>query len=137
MSVLEPISYGDWYWKQSVDAIKARSEAVEKIYTPIVNGLLHNSGLYEYMPDFFKPLFDNIAAPTEDAWEDVQRLFLNATTAATSALYGDELARPGMYAMKADKTTLKIEVKSKSWYCPSFVKPLLLTSYEPLSPLET
>ncbi|GAI67623.1 unnamed protein product [marine sediment metagenome] len=109
MSVLEPISYGDWYWKQSVDAIKARSEAVEKIYTPIVNGLLHNSGLYEYMPDFFKPLFDNIAAPTEDAWEDVQRLFLNATTAATSALYGDELARPGMYAMKADKTTLKID----------------------------
>lgn len=109
MSIIDPISYGDWYWKHSVDAKKFTSDEAEKTYAAIVSGIIHNSGLYEFMPDFFKPLFDTISEPTASFWDDIQRPFLNTMTRITSMAFGEEIARPGIYAMKSGTPTLKID----------------------------
>lgn len=109
MSIEDPISYADWYWKHSVDAKKFTSDEAEKAYAAIVGGLIHDSGLYEFMPDFFKPMFDTISEPTASFWDDIQRPFMNTITRVTSMAFGEEIARPGVYAMKAGSPTLKID----------------------------
>jgi len=109
MSIDDPISYADWYWKHSVDATKLSSDKAEKTYAPIISQIIADSGIQEFIPNYLKPLFGIIAKPTESFWEDIQRPFLNTMTRITSMAFGEEIARPGIYAMKAGTPTLKID----------------------------
>lgn len=109
MSIEDPISYAEWYWKHSVDARKVGSKLAEQTYAPIISQIISDSGMSEFIPNSLRPLFGIIASPTEDFWEDIQRPFLNTITRVTSMAFGEEIARPGIYAMKAGTPTLKID----------------------------
>jgi len=111
MSIEDPISYADWYWKHSVDATKAGSKLAEQTYAPIISQIISDSGMAEFIPNSLRPLFGIIASPTEDFWDDIQRPFLNTMTRITSMAFGEEIARPGIYAMKAGTPTLKIDAE--------------------------
>ncbi len=109
MSIDDPVSYADWYWKHSVDALRLRSEQGEQTYAPIIKQLLDDSGLTEFMPDMMRPLFGNLTEPTEPDFDDVGRPFLAIYTRAMGLIAGDEIARPTAYALKAATPTLKID----------------------------
>lgn len=109
MSIDDPISYAEWFWKTSVDAQRLRSEQAERSYAPIVQQLLDDTGLTEFMPDALRPLFGNMTAPTEPDFDTVARPFLSIYTRALGMVAGDEIARPTAYALKAATPTLKID----------------------------
>ncbi|MBA7524177.1 hypothetical protein ES705_16314 [subsurface metagenome] len=109
MAIEDPQTYAEWYWKNSVDAGLLASENAEKTYAPVVKGLLHDSGLYEFMPDFFKPLFDILSKPTEGYWDDLQRDITHIMTQTTSLIFGKAVARPGMYEYNRSTLNLKID----------------------------
>ncbi|KKN03560.1 hypothetical protein LCGC14_1106520 [marine sediment metagenome] len=109
MSIYDPISYADWYWKHSVDALRLRSEQAEQSYAPIIQQLLDDTGLSEFMPDSVRPLFHNLTEPTEPDFDSIGRPFLALYTRALGMVAGEEIARPTAYALKAATPTLKID----------------------------
>lgn len=109
MSIQDPISYGEWYWNKSVDAIRLRAEQAEKTYAPIVQQLLDDSGLSEFMPDMLRPLFGNLTSPTDPDFDTIARPFLSLYTRALGMVAGEEIARPTAYALRAATPTLKID----------------------------
>ena len=109
MSIYDPISYADWYWKHSVDALRLRSEQAEQSYAPIIQQLLDDTGLSEFMPDAVRPLFHNLTEPTEPDFDSIGRPFLALYTRALGMVAGEEIARPTAYALKAATPTLKID----------------------------
>lgn len=109
MSIDDPISYAEWYWKTSVDALRLRSEQAEQSYAPIIQQLLDDSGLSEFMPDLLRPLFGNLTEPTEPDFDSLGRPFLALYTRAMGLIAGEEIARPTAYALKAATPTLKID----------------------------
>ena len=109
MSIDDPISYADWYWKHSVDALRLRSEQGEQSYAPIIQQLLDDSGLSENMPDMLRPLFGNLTNPTEPDFDTIGRPFLSLYTRAMGLIAGEEIARPTSYLLKSSTPTLKID----------------------------
>ena len=109
MSLDDPISYADWYWKHSVDALRLRSEQAEQSYAPLIQQILDDTGLSKLMPDSLKPLFSNLTEPTEPDFDDIARPFLAIYTRAMGLIGGEEIARPTAYALKAAAPTLKID----------------------------
>lgn len=109
MSIEDPISYAEWYWKHSVDAMRLRAEQAEQSYAPIVQQLLDDTGLSENMPDSLRPLFSNLTNPTEPDFDTISRPFLSLYTRAIGLIAGEEIARPTTYALRAATPTLKIE----------------------------
>jgi len=112
MSLDDPISYADWYWKHSVDALRLRSEQAEQSYAPIVQQLLDDSGLSEFMPDYLRPLFGNLTSPTDPDFDSIARPFISLYTRALGMVAGEEIARPTAYALKASTPTLKIDANT-------------------------
>jgi len=109
MSIEDPISYADWYWKHSVDALRLRSEQAEQTYAPIIQQIINDTGLYEFIPKALKPLFDNLIAPSDPDFDTISRPFLSLYTRAVGLIAGDEIARPTAYLLKAATPTLKID----------------------------
>lgn len=109
MSIDDPISYADWYWKHSVDALRLRSDQAEQSYAPLIRQLLDDSGLSKFMPDMLRPLFGNLTEPTEPDFDAIGRPFLALYTRAMGLIAGEEIARPTTYALRAATPTLKIE----------------------------
>ncbi len=109
MSIDDPISYAEWYWKHSVDALRLRSEQAEQSYAPLIQQILDDTGLTEFMPDSMRPLFGNLTQPSEPDWDDAQRTFLALISRATSLVAGEEIARPYQYALRAKAPTLLID----------------------------
>jgi len=111
MSIADPISYADWYWKHNVDALRLRSEQAEESYAPIIQQILSDTGLYEFLPDALRPLFGNLTAPTHPDFDTIARPFLSLYTRAIGLVAGEEIARPTAYLLKAGKPTLKIDAE--------------------------
>lgn len=109
MSIEEPISYADWYWKWSVEAQRLRSEQAEESYAPLIQQLLDDTGLSEFMPDAVRPLFGNLTNPSDPDFDTIARPFLSLYTRAIGLIAGEEIARPTAYALKAATPTLKID----------------------------
>jgi hypothetical protein len=104
-----PSTYAEWYWKNSVDAVRLRAEQAEQVYAPIIQQLLDDSGLSEFMPDMLRPLFGNLTSPTDPDFDTIARPFLSLYTRALGMVAGEEIARPTAYALKAATPTLKID----------------------------
>lgn len=109
MSIEDPISYADWYWKQSVDALKLRSEQVEQTYAPFIQQVLDDTGLSEFMPDALRPLYAQLASPESPGWEDTQRAFLGLITRAVGLVAGEDMARPFKYEAAEKSLTMRID----------------------------
>jgi len=112
MSIESPISYGDWYWKHSVDALRLRAEQAEKSYAPVIQQILNDSGLSEFMPNVLRPLFGNLTAPTEPDWDEIQRPFLGLISKAVGVIAGDEIARPFKYEAAEKNLTMRIDAET-------------------------
>ncbi len=110
MSIDDPISYADWYWKHSVDALRLRSEQAEQSYAPIIQQILTDSGIGEFIPDYLKPLFGELTEPTHPDFDEVMSPLLSMFTRAYGLVAGEEMSRPYEYALKTANPTLKIDV---------------------------
>lgn len=109
MSIEDPISYADWYWKHNVDALRLRSEQAEQTYAPILQQFLDDTRLSEFMPDALRPLYAHLTNPESPDWDDIQRPVLALYNRVMSLIAGEEITRPTMYAMRAATPTLKID----------------------------
>ena len=63
MSIDSPISYGDWYWKQSVDASFAADEQLEDVLAPFFSSLLSEIPLIDEMPSGIRSVLQQFAEP--------------------------------------------------------------------------
>lgn len=63
MSIDSPISYGDWYWKQSVDASVAYEEGLEQSLAPFFTNLLGDIPDISDMPLSVQAVLNEFAAP--------------------------------------------------------------------------
>ena len=63
MGVKSPITYGDYYWRSSVDAHQLISEETEKELAALAASVMASLGVHEYLPKEFASLFGNIEAP--------------------------------------------------------------------------
>lgn len=109
MSIEDPISYADWYWKHNVDALKLRSKQAEQTYAPIVQQILDDTGLSEFMPAALRPLYAQLASPESPDWNDIQRPFLGVISRAVALVAGEEMARPFKYETSEKNLTLRID----------------------------
>jgi hypothetical protein len=92
-----PKTFGDFYWKSEVEAKRLRSEQYEKSYGPVITSFLHDTGLFEFIPEPFRELFGHLEAPTEPDWDDVQRMFLGTVARGVGLVAGEQMAKPFEY----------------------------------------
>ncbi|MBA7524148.1 hypothetical protein ES705_16285 [subsurface metagenome] len=101
MSIEDPISYADWYWKHSVDAGLLASENAEKTYAPIIKEIFDNANLNEFIPDELRGFYSAVINPEHGYFQDTQRWVATLISRSWNVAVGDEIARPGMYRRKA------------------------------------
>jgi len=109
MSIEDPISYAEWYWKVSVDAQRLRSEQAEQTYAPLIQQILDLSGVSEFMPEALRPLYSELVKPTHPDFDTIARPIISMYTRALGLVAGEEIARPTAYMLKASTPTLKID----------------------------
>lgn len=63
MGIESPITYGDYYWRSSLDASKLIAEQAEAELSAIASGLMSSLHLKEYLPTEFASLFAQIESP--------------------------------------------------------------------------
>lgn len=71
MSIADPISYADWFWKHSVDADRLRSEEIENALSPIAGSMIDTFIDIEGIPPEIASLLNIIKDPPDARWEDV------------------------------------------------------------------
>lgn len=109
MSINDPISYADWYWRHSVDADRLRSKQSEQTYAPVIQQILDDTGLSEFMPNALRPLYAQLASPESPSWDEIQRPFLGIISRAVALVAGEEMARPFKYETSERNLTLRID----------------------------
>lgn len=76
MAIESPQTYGDWYWLQSLEAVRARSEEYEKTLAPIAASLINSLPNIGELPPYMSVFLDAIKAPTAPALDNVLTRFL-------------------------------------------------------------
>ncbi len=109
MSIADPISYADWYWKHSVEAQKYISEHAEQSYAPVIQQIADSIGLTELLPNALRPFYGHLVDPESPDWDALQRPVLALYNRALSLVVGEEIARPTTYALRAATPTLKMD----------------------------
>jgi len=116
MSIKDPISYGDWYWKQSVDASKDFGEQAEKALAPFISGLLVDIELPDETPDGLRNLINEIANPKDFEWATAMiGVGVNAVDEALDLIFD-----PILKIMKRANNRRTLE----TWLTPSQVNTL-------------
>lgn len=109
MSITDPISYADWYWKHSVEAAEAISEKDGRTYGTVISQILDGSGLLGVMPTPLQPLFDILSHPKVSGWDNIQRPFLGVISRSVGLVAGEEMARPFKYEAAEKNLTMRID----------------------------
>lgn len=63
MSIKSPATYGDWYWKNSVEATEAFDEQIESAFAPHFKAVLNDLLPVEDMPNSMGVLLSSLAEP--------------------------------------------------------------------------
>ncbi len=96
MSIKDPISYGDWYWKQSVDASRLFDEGIEKAVSPFIKNVLNDVPELGELPSGMLNLMQGLAEPATPG--------LGATVASAAGEFAAEtlhdICAPGMAILK-------------------------------------
>ena len=79
MSIDSPATYGDWYWKNSVDARMFENEEYEKELAPTIQQVMGGLGISDKLPSGLSTLFSNMTNPSAPAWASVMGRFLSET----------------------------------------------------------
>jgi len=77
MSIDSPATYGEWYWKQSVEATLAEHKASEKELSGLASRLIASLSLKEHLPDELQFLISEIEAPAGAFLGDVGGRFVS------------------------------------------------------------
>jgi hypothetical protein len=92
MAIESPATYAEWYWSNSLDALRARAVEYEKTLAPIANTLIANLPYIEELPPHIKAMLDAIAAPTAPELDNVLfRYIAEVSGAITGRIFGHEL----------------------------------------------
>jgi len=70
MSIENPISYAEWYWKHSVDAVNLHAEDVEKVLAPIANDILSIIPDSVELPASFASMIEGLRNPQDPGWDN-------------------------------------------------------------------
>lgn len=71
MSIENPTTYGEWYWKQQFESELAIQTAYEKEIAPVTRAIMGNLQLPENLPPAFAPLFAVLQEPSSPAWGSI------------------------------------------------------------------
>lgn len=112
MTLESPATYSEWYWKHSLDALRARSEECERSLTPIVSQIIADLNLQENLPESLKPYYAMLSSPPAPDWDDMQRSFLGVIGRYVELAAGEESARPFKYKHAAKMLTLQIDAET-------------------------
>jgi len=63
MAIDSPVTYSDWYWKNSVDASKQFADDTEAILSSHAARIINDFGFIEDLPDSLKSLFFDLQEP--------------------------------------------------------------------------
>jgi len=112
MALESPATYGEWYWRMSLDAANALSEEYEKSFAPIVSGLIAELTAEEALPASLKAYYAMLASPPSPGWHDAQRAFMGVMGRAVELTAGEEMARPFKYKHAASLLTMQIDAET-------------------------
>ena len=87
MSIDNPQTYGEWYWKHSVDAERLFDEDLENAIAPLLRNIVMTSPAFGSLPDGMKTLLDTITSPP------------TAGFGAVGGRFASEIADGGVSAM--------------------------------------
>jgi len=76
MGVESPQTYGEWFWAQSLDASRARTDEYEKVLAPIAASVISGLPNVGELPPHLGQLLFAIASPTAPALDNVLFRFL-------------------------------------------------------------
>jgi len=92
-----PKTFGDYYWAAEVEAKRLRSEQHEKSFSPPIAQFFADTGFGEIIPPALTGLFDNLQAPNDPDWDDLQRMFLGTVSRGVALAGGEQMAKPFEY----------------------------------------
>jgi hypothetical protein len=104
-----PKTFGDYFWAAEVEAKKLRSEQHEASFSPIITGILQDSGMGDIIPPEFQAFFSKLASPTEPDWDDLQRMFLGTVSRGVALAGGEQMAKPFEYEAAEKYLNSRIE----------------------------
>ena len=103
-----PQTFGEWYWRNSVDAIRARDTQYEIALAPVVGDILADYANIESMPASMKRLLNSMQAPTQPEWATSIVKFVGELGASIGQrILGHEL-KSFDYAVNASLATMRI-----------------------------
>jgi len=71
MTIESPATYAEWFWANSLDAAKARSESYEKSLAPIAQSIVSGLPNISDLPPFISAFLTSIVTPTAPDWDNV------------------------------------------------------------------
>jgi hypothetical protein len=90
----------------SVDALRSRSDQLEKSLSPVFNQMLNASGLADLLPESVQALFSVLSNPPQPDWDDLMKVTMTLMTRVTSLAFGEEISRPFEYEARARMLTM-------------------------------
>ena len=66
MSIKDPITYGEYHWKPSIDAESQNAKLTEQEISPLVKKILSDITALEDLPDGFREVLQELAEPNGD-----------------------------------------------------------------------
>jgi len=112
MALESPATYAEWYWKHSIDASNALAEEREKLFAPIVGGIISDLNMLETLPPSMRTYYNNLVSPPSPGWEDAQRAFMGVLGRAVETVAGDEMARPFKYKHASSLLSMQIDAET-------------------------
>jgi len=108
VAIESPLTYGDWYWAQSLDASRARAEDYEKTLAPIAAGVI--DGLIDTgdIPPYVALLLQTMKSPTAPAFDNVITRFLGDAASTIIGKVADGHARSTTYGINTKLQNLHI-----------------------------
>lgn len=92
MAIENPTTFSDWYWLDSVEAQKTRSEAIEKSLAPVAQALIDSLAGMGELPPNFAALLNSLKAPTAPDWDNVLVRFVsNVGAGLAQRILGHEI----------------------------------------------
>lgn len=68
MSIESPGTYGEWYWKNKVDADTFFGDETESVLSPVAAELINTLPGYDKLPEAVKSFLSQLTAPSSFAW---------------------------------------------------------------------
>lgn len=117
MSIEDPISYAEWYWHHSIEAIRARDSEYEQTLSPFIGNVLSSIPEPELLPSYVRSLFNAMASPSQPEWS---RGIIDTITAVGQAtvnrILGHELKEVDYSINRSRQKTHIVEAEANLLY---------------------